>query len=272
MLSAFEMDQPNNNTTRILVVDDERLLADTLSAVLRIGGFEVRVVYKGEDAIAASSSYRPDIVLSDYFMPPGMNGIEACVRIKQILPACRIIMLSGHPLRQELAAYQNKGYSFLSLTKPVRPDRLLNILREEQIVSSNSGMHLRVLNVDDFEPHRYSLSRLLMHAGFEVSEAATGTEALTKAIALNPNLIVLDIQLPDRNGYDVCKELKRNPETAHICVIHITNFHNGSESVFRSKASGADEYIPFPVVPGTFIERVRQRLQLQHLNAWPPLQ
>ena len=147
MLSAFEMDQPNNNTTRILVVDDERLLADTLSAVLRIGGFEVRVVYKGEDAIAASSSYRPDIVLSDYFMPPGMNGIEACVRIKQILPACRIIMLSGHPLRQELAAYQNKGYSFLSLTKPVRPDRLLNILREEQIVSSNSGMHLRVLNV-----------------------------------------------------------------------------------------------------------------------------
>ena len=91
-----------------------------------------------------------------------------------------------------------------------------------------------------------------MHAGFEVSEAATGTEALTKAIALNPNLIVLDIQLPDRNGGDhVCKELKRNPETAHICDLYISPIFTGMapNQFFGRRRQGRTNIFPFRLCP-----------------------
>ena len=160
--------RPGSPSTRILVVDDERPIADMLNVILQQAGFEVAVAYDGWEAIAIAQSFLPDIVLADYYMP-NLNGIEACIQIKRRLPACRMIMLSGHTLSEEFAPYPT-GYDFLLLSKPLHPTDLLRALAAERIEPSGSGERLRVLNVDDVEAHRYSLTRLFTRAGFDVIE------------------------------------------------------------------------------------------------------
>ena len=80
----------------------------------------------------------------------------------------------------------------------------------------------RVLNVDDNEIGRYTKSRILKQAGFEVLEAVNGAEALEAVRERQPQLVLLDLQLPDVSGFEVCRRIKSDPATARIPVLHIT--------------------------------------------------
>jgi CheY-like chemotaxis protein len=80
----------------------------------------------------------------------------------------------------------------------------------------------QILIVDDYPGARYLRSRILSEAGYEVIEASTGAEALTIARNVRPSLILLDVNLPDISGFEVCERLKQDPATASIPVIQIT--------------------------------------------------
>ena len=80
----------------------------------------------------------------------------------------------------------------------------------------------KILIVDDYPGARYLRSRILSEAGYEVIEASSGTEALNVARAVQPSLVLLDVNLPDISGFDVCERLKQDPATASIPVIQIT--------------------------------------------------
>jgi len=257
----------STNSLRILVADDERAIADTMGVILRLAGFEVKVCYDGSEAVAEASTFRPDIVLADYSMPQ-MNGIDACVRIKAMLPGCRIVMLSGHSLSHEMEKRQPGRHDFLLLSKPMLPDDLLTVLASGEGAPTSSDHMTRVLNVDDVEAHRYSITRLFARAGFEVTEAGTGCDALRLALESKPDVILLDIHLPDKDGFDVCAELKSNPETARITILHVTSSATDSDSAIRSKEVGADDYIAYPIAPSNLVRRVREVLQLRYLQ--PP--
>jgi len=259
------MPDPRPQSTRLLVVDDERAIADTLGIILRRAGYEVQVAYDGVEAVAAAKAFRPDIVLADYFMPK-MDGIEAGVQIQQLFPACRIIMLSGHTLSTAFAPHRERGYNFVLLSKPIPPTDLLQAIDSERILPTPIEKPLRILNVDDIEEHRYSVSRMLTHAGFEVSEAASGADALREAIDAKPDMILLDIHLPDKDGYDVCAALKQNPDTAQISVVHLTGFETNEQSVARSRQVGADEFLTYPIRPSHLLKRIRELLQLNFLR------
>ena len=86
-----------------------------------------------------------------------------------------------------------------------------------------SGAVFRILVVDDHSYSRYAASRALRAAGYEVSEAATGAEALRLA-RLQPDLILLDIRLPDLNGFEVCRQLRQDPATKRIAVVYKTAY------------------------------------------------
>ena len=77
-----------------------------------------------------------------------------------------------------------------------------------------------ILNVDDDEAKRYVITRMLSKAGYTVREAATGEQALTAAFQSQPDLVVLDVNLPDLHGFEVCQKLKSDPRTASIPVLH----------------------------------------------------
>ena len=96
-----------------------------------------------------------------------------------------------------------------------------------------------ILVVDDREENRYIVCRILTKAGFRVNEASDGRSALTLATQ-NPAVVLLDINLPDMTGYEVCRRMKANPATNSIPVIHLSAKFTSTESRVESLEGGAD--------------------------------
>ncbi len=110
---------------KILVADDERMIAETLAIILRAEGYEAITVYDGAEAVLLADSWRPDIFLSDVVMPV-MNGIEAAIRIHQMIPDCRMLLLSGQAETSDLLSdVIARGHYFEILLKPIHPTELL---------------------------------------------------------------------------------------------------------------------------------------------------
>lgn len=110
---------------RVFIVDDEKLIADTLSAILGLHGFDVCAFYDAQSALAACEELPPEVVISDVMMP-GMNGVEMAIQIRKRHPSCRILLFSGQSSTQSvLEAAQRNGHVFDFLMKPVHPTDLL---------------------------------------------------------------------------------------------------------------------------------------------------
>lgn len=117
---------------RILVVDDERLLADTTAAILRLAGFEPRIAYDGFAALEVAGSFRPDYILTDIMMPT-MNGVELAIAITKMYPVTKILLFSGQAgISDILEQSKAKGFEFPLLAKPVHPAKLIEGLRKLQ--------------------------------------------------------------------------------------------------------------------------------------------
>lgn len=114
---------------KIIVVDDEPIIADTLVDILNGEGHEALAVSDGSSAIKWAEMVQPDVVLTDVIMPD-MDGVEAAKAIMKLLPKCRIILFSGQAASTDLLARARaEGYSFEVLAKPVNPDVLLEKLK-----------------------------------------------------------------------------------------------------------------------------------------------
>jgi CheY-like chemotaxis protein len=114
---------------KVLVADDEQVIANTLAIILNQAGFEARAVYSGEKAIESLDSFQPDMLISDVIMT-GMTGIEAAIATREKMPNCKILLFSGQAATADLLekARQN-GHEFEILAKPVHPTDLLAKLR-----------------------------------------------------------------------------------------------------------------------------------------------
>lgn len=116
-------------TLKIIVVDDEPIIADTLVNILNGEGYEACAVSDGESAIKWAEMIRPDALITDVIMP-GINGIETAKAVMRLLPNCRIILFSGQVASTNLLAKASaEGYAFEVLAKPVNPDQLLERLK-----------------------------------------------------------------------------------------------------------------------------------------------
>ena len=114
-----------HNVTNVLVVDDERTIADTLAIILNKAGFNASAVYSGAEAIESARSVKPDLIVSDVAMPD-MNGIEAMIRIRGFLPTCKILLFSGQANTVDLLENAHtRGHDFDILAKPVHPQDLI---------------------------------------------------------------------------------------------------------------------------------------------------
>ena len=119
-----------------------------------------------------------------------------------------------------------------------------------------------ILNVDDNEAGRYAKSRVLQRAGYRVVEAATGAAALQLVTEVRPELILLDVKLPDIDGLDVCRAIKNNPASAAIMILQISAFQVTAADRVRSLESGADGYLTEPVEAEELIATARALLRL----------
>jgi CheY-like chemotaxis protein len=114
---------------RVLVADDEQVIANTLAIILNQAGFEARAVFSGEKAVEALDIFQPDMLISDVIMT-GMTGIEAAIITRQRLPKCKILLFSGQAATADLLEKaRTQGHEFEILAKPVHPTDLLAKLR-----------------------------------------------------------------------------------------------------------------------------------------------
>ena len=128
--------ESNPSGFRILVVDDECIIADTLALIFRAKGYESAPAYDGESALNLAISFLPDIVLTDVMMP-GMDGVTLGIRIRQSYPDCRVILSSGQVgAKNLLREAEAQGYSFELLEKPFHPDEILRRVAKTSVVPS----------------------------------------------------------------------------------------------------------------------------------------
>jgi DNA-binding response OmpR family regulator len=127
----------------------------------------------------------------------------------------------------------------------------------------------KILCVDDDEAERRALAWVLKTAGLEVEEAASGGEGLRLA-AHNPGLVVLDVNLPDIDGFEVCRRIKAHPATAAIPVLHLSGAFVEPDDVSRALAGGADGYLTKPVDPQALIAWTKALLRSRRAQRGDP--
>ncbi len=119
-----------------------------------------------------------------------------------------------------------------------------------------------ILNVDDNDGARYAKTRVLVHAGFEVIEAATGQGALDQVRTHSPAIVLLDVKLPDISGIEVCSMLKRDPQTRSTLILQTSAAAVQSFDKVRALDGGADSYLTEPIEPAELVANVRALLRL----------
>ena len=122
--------QVGTQKLRVLLIDDEHTVADTLALILKMNGFQATTSYSGEHGLELARRQQFDFLISDVVMP-GMNGIQAAIGIRELQPNCRILLVSGHAETAEMLKSANaKGHAFEILAKPFHPLFLIETLRK----------------------------------------------------------------------------------------------------------------------------------------------
>jgi CheY-like chemotaxis protein len=129
----------NPKRTRVFVVDDEKIIAETLATILERSGYSARCFFNPLEALDAAQSEAPDLLISDVMMPQ-LTGVELAVRIKVLWPLCQILLFSGQAETADLLrTARERGHDFHLLSKPVHPSDLLSQIRKREATSLAVG-------------------------------------------------------------------------------------------------------------------------------------
>jgi signal transduction histidine kinase len=126
-----------------------------------------------------------------------------------------------------------------------------------------SDSPLCVLNIDDYLPARYARSQVLRQAGFLVLEAGTGREALRLVLEHKPAVVLLDVNLPDMSGFEVCDRIRGNPVTNATTIIHVSASNVEHAHVVTGLEGGADGYLTEPLDPAVLIATIKAFLRVR---------
>ncbi len=124
-----------------------------------------------------------------------------------------------------------------------------------------------ILNVDDNDGARYAKTRILQHAGYQVAEAENGSDALAFVMSQLPDLVLLDVKLPDINGIEVCRRIKSSPASAMVLVLQTSAALTGRADKIRGLEGGADNYLAAPIEADELLANVTALLRLRRTQA-----
>lgn len=200
----------------VLVIDDDVRVHDLLRRSLAREGFRVEVASGGEEGLRIARQLLPDAITLDVMMP-GMDGWAVLSALKNdpVLADIPVIMLT-------IVDNQNMGYALGAaeyLTKPVDRDRLVSVLKKCAV----EGQNHTALVVDDDPEARDMMRRLLENHGWSVEAAADGRLAIEKLKERVPAVILLDLMMPEMDGFQFVEELRKHTEWRDVPVVVITS-------------------------------------------------
>ena len=215
-------------TNRILVIDDDPTVRDLMRRMLSRDGFEVITAKNGAEGLALARELRPSVITLDVLMQE-MDGWAVLQALKADADLYRtpVVMLTVLDEKQKGFDLGASGY----LNKPIDRGELATQLQRFQ---ARPGNH-RVLVVEDDPSVREMLRRLLVGEGWRVSEAGNGREALTLLDSDGVDLILLDLMMPEMDGFEFLSELRKRPAQDATPVIIVTGADLSSEDMLRLK-------------------------------------
>lgn len=121
-----------------------------------------------------------------------------------------------------------------------------------------------ILNVDDYVPGLYARTKILKQAGFDVIEATTGSQTLQLVVQHRPSVVLLDVNLPDINGFEVCRRIRLNPALAATTILHISASSVQEQQQVHGLNTGADGYLIEPLDPAVLVATIKAYLRVRH--------
>ena len=240
--SAAPLDAP-----LILVVDDDQTVREVIKRFLERVGYAVVTASGGQEGLRLARSLRPAAITLDVMMPD-LDGwtVLAAIKGDPELASIPVILMT-------IVDEKNRGYSLGAceyLVKPINRDKLAEVLRN---VCGSVGGH--VLVIDDDDTVRRGMRLALEPAGWKVTDAENGQIALDRLAATRPDAIILDLMMPEMDGFEFLEELRRRADWRDIPVVVVTGRDLTEED--RSRLNGAVERI---------IQKIDRDAMLQELH------
>lgn len=199
----------------VLVVDDDAQVREFLQRALSNKGYEVVTATNGRDCLELAAQLSPDFITLDVEMP-GMDGWSVLTGLKDNpelanIPVIMLTMVADRDLGYALGASEY-------LVKPINIERLTAVLHKHEARRSQGP----VLVVEDDLASREMVSKLLERRGWQVEQAENGRKALDFLQMATPSVILLDLMMPEVDGFEVIRQLRQRPEGREIPIVVVT--------------------------------------------------
>jgi CheY-like chemotaxis protein/anti-sigma regulatory factor (Ser/Thr protein kinase) len=231
----------------VLVIDDDLITRELLKNYLTKLGYSVAVAPNGEAGLKLAKKLRPDAILLDIKMP-GMDGwrVLSTLKSEPLLSEIPVIMTS---IEEE----RNKGFALGAtdyIVKPVERDQLANILKKYHIGDDSQRL---VMIIEDDTFTRELMANMLKNEGWRVFKAENGKIALKHLEDKKPSLILLDLLMPEMDGFEFIARLRNNPNWRSIPVVVLTatklssedqaRLHGYVETIFQKESYNRDDLL-----------------------------
>lgn len=249
---------------QVLVVEDDPAAAKLLSIYLMEAGFSVEIAADGEEGLNKAKSLRPSLITVDILLPK-IDGWELLTRLKadQLTALIPVVVVS-------IVDEPGRGFSLGAadyLLKPVDQEVLARVIQRVAQSHARDQRGRTVLVIDDDPVILELMEAVLRPEGFEVLKAKDGRHGLQMARERNPALVVLDLLMPEMNGFEVVDEMRGRPETSAIPIVVLTN-----KSLSREEKDRLNGHIIAISQKGEFhredfVAQVRSLMRLEE-SAW----
>ncbi|MBZ4401780.1 response regulator [Myxococcus sp. AS-1-15] len=268
---AAEAQSPKRRESRgrVLVIEGEHEVGYIAKALMSARGYEVRLAFNAEEGLSSARKHHPDMVLVSVRLPD-VDGLRLAEILRHDPETRRAPLLLTSAFDERQRAFRAGADAFL--VRPLTPDKLLATV--DSLVRGRAGpAHGRVLVVDDDSKISAICREVLENIGFDVAVAGSLEEGRRALRERRPDVILLDVTLPDGDGFLFLEEIKAERASGHISVIFISARAETSSKV-RALKLGGDDYLtkPFDALElGARVESVLRRKE-QELSASPTTQ
>ena len=261
---------------QILVVDDNLSNLTTVKTVLSEEGYrDILTVSSGREALSIAKEKKPDLVILDIMMPE-MDGFEVCSTLKgegetSDIP---VIMLSARTSAKDMQRGFDVG-AVNYVEKPFEADELVSRIESAlNLKNQNKMMHKEapetkqnlILVVDDNQSNLTAVKTVLSEEGYRnILTVSSGNEALSITKEKKPDLVILDIMMPEMDGFEVCSTLKGEGETSDIPVIMLSA-RTSPKDMQKGFDLGAVNYVEKPFEADELVSRIESALKLKKID------
>lgn len=251
-----------SSTHQVLIVDDDDSLVKQLQAAATPAGINIETVFSIRDARDYLAQRVPDVVLLDLAFPDGAEeGLILLEELHDRFPKLPILLFTGRDdFCNRLAAARRSKHRFISKATP--PDQVLDIVRD--CLKSHSSDAITVLAVDDDRVILEHLRSCLPQWGIYPITLADPTQFWETLKTVTPDLLILDVEMPEINGIDLCRVVRSDSNWNDLPIIFLSSLRD-SETIYRIYDAGADDYVPKPFTEPELVTRIFNRLERNRL-------